>query len=163
MPFQHTWNNNEANFGPPVINEENGGAHVSFEILPTYRGEYLLGRRPRGVQGHVLPPSATSKPAGLLYLCYDLIRWGESTGQCISRIVEEQLKVNVVSHRAVNFFSFIHEASNNWALTPCFVAEVAKIPALTEEVSEIKLFQKNNIPDDIAWWKPEDLEELMRN
>jgi hypothetical protein len=161
MTFKHSWHKQEANFGAPIVDEVHGGAHVSVEILPSFQGKYLLCRRPNGVPGHVLPPNADRFPRGLLYFCYDLIRWGESTEQCISRIVKEQIEAAVVSYRVVDFYSYVHADSNNWAMVPCFIAELAALPKISATVTEVVQCDTSSLPDDIAWWGKPDILKLM--
>ena len=161
MTFEHYWKNKEANFSAPVVKEVRGGAHVSFEILPSFEGKYLLVRRPHGVPGHVLPPEASLSSQGLLYLCYDLIRRAESTEQCIARIIKDQIQVGIRSYRTANFYSFVHSENDNWALIPCFVVELDSMPATSELITEVVQFGKHNIPGDIAWWTAEHLKSLM--
>lgn len=161
MSKQHHWHNLEANFSAPIADEVPGGAHVSFEILPAYQGSYVVTRRPCGVAGHVLPQQAAKCPRGMLYFCYDLIRFGESTEQCIQRIVSAQIGVTVARWRAAQFYSFVHPHNNNWALTPCFIAELTKLPEIGGAISEVVQFTESSIPDDIAWWGVEDVMLLV--
>lgn len=161
MTFQHRWHHREANFSAPIVDEVSGGAHISFEILPSFQGKYLLPRRPQGVPGHVLPPNAASHPKGLLYFCYDLIRWGEPTEQCISRIIKDQINAEVASFRVADFYSYVHADTNNWAMVPCFVAELKEIPKTSATVTEIIQFDKTSLPEDIAWWAKADILKLM--
>lgn len=161
MSKQHHWTHHEANFSAPIADEVAGGAHVSFEILPSYKGAYALTRRPHGVAGHVLPESAAQHPRGMLYFCYDLIRFGESTEQCIQRIVSSQIGVTVARWRAVQFYSFVHPGNNNWALTPCFIAELTELPIVGGVITEVVQFTKDSIPQDIAWWGAEDVRAIV--
>ena len=161
MATQHHWHNLEANFSAPISDEVPGGAHVSFEIMPSYQGSYVLTRRPRGVAGHVLPERAANYPQGMLYFCYDLIRFGESTQQCIQRIVSSQIGVTVTRWRAAQFYSFVHPHNNNWALTPCFIAELSQLPEVGEAIAEVVQFTESSIPNDIAWWGVDDVRGLI--
>jgi hypothetical protein len=67
----------------------------------------------------------------------------------------------VHAYKAAQFYSFVHQEQNNWALTPCFVAELTQLPKLSAQISEVLLFTRDSIPTDIAWWTPEQLRELM--
>lgn len=136
---------------------------MSFEVLPAYRGAYIVTRRPAGVAGHVMPEVAAQHPQGMLYFCYDLIRFGESTEQCIQRIVSSQIGVSVSSWKAVHFFSFVHQHNNNWALTPCFIAELNELPSVGGPISEVVQFTTSSIPHDIAWWGIDDVRDLIAN
>lgn len=95
MSFQYKWKNKEANYGPSLEGQVEGGTHVTFEIILKKDDKFIALRRPYGIPGHELPPHAKDHPKGLLYFCHNLIRYGESTEDCVSRIVRDQAGVEV--------------------------------------------------------------------
>ena len=78
----------EANFGKPIATQVDGGAHITFEMIPHSKGRFYATRWPRGLPGHDDPPNSLRFPHGL-------IRFGESLEECASRLVGEQLGMKV--------------------------------------------------------------------
>lgn len=163
MGFEYGWNNKEANFGPPVPNPVEGGTHITIEIVLRKGHEYIALRRPGGIPGHELPPRAKSYPAGLLYFCHDLIRYGESLEDCVRRIVRDQAGVHVTDMKILCMESSVQEKDGQWAIVPHIVAEIKDIPETSELVTEIVTFDKNDIPKNLAWWEKEDLAKFLED
>lgn len=161
MSFKYNWKNKEANFGPPLKEQVSGGTHVTFEIILKKEGKYIALRRPNGIPEHELPPQTKKYPKGLLYFCHNLIRYGEFMGNCVKRIVKEQTGINVKSYRVIDIESSYQKKDNQWSINPCIIAEVEKIPQANSEVTEVILFDKNNIPQDFAWWTQKELKEFL--
>lgn len=161
MSFQYKWKNKEANFGPPLKEQVPGGMHLTLEIILKKDGQYIALRRSNGIPEHELPENAQSNPRGLLYFCHDLIRYGESVGDSVKRIVQSQAGVGVVNSQVVYVDSLVQDKDDSWAVTPHIIAEVDRIPELNLEMSEVVIFDLNNIPEDFAWWNKEDLKEFL--
>lgn len=161
MEFEYRWENNEANFGPPIEKQVSGGTHITFEIILKKEDKYIALRRPKGIPEHELPPHAKDYPKGLLYFCHNLIRYGESVEDCIKRIVKDQAKVSIKNIRVLYIFSEVQEKDNQWAFNPTVIAEINENPRTNKLVAEVVEFDKNNIPNDFAWWKKEELEEFL--
>ena len=104
MEFDYNWQNNEANFGHPISKEVDGGAHITFDILLKKGDKYFALRR-KCIPGHGIPPGAEEN--NLLFLCHNLIRYGESVEECVKRIVKEQSGVNVLSYQVSYFPTFL--------------------------------------------------------
>jgi len=163
MAFEYNWKNNEANFGPPIKKDIDGGTHITFEILLKKGNEYIALRR-QSIPGHEPPPKAKNHPQGLLYFCHNLIRYGESIEQCVKRIVKEQAGVNVKNLKVVDIDSSVQEKDSQWAFTPYVIAEVEEIPKpgkYGNEITEVVEFDKNNVPNDFAWWTQKELKEFL--
>ena len=161
MAFEYNWKNNEANFGPPLPNQIDGGTHITFEIILKKGDKYIALRRPKGIPEHELPPQAKSHPKGLLYFCHNLIRYGESMEDCVERIVREQAGVSVKSMKVAHIDSSVQEKDNQWSFNPTVIAELKETPATSELITEVIEFDKNKIPEDFAWWPKEELKEFL--
>ena len=152
MTFDYNWQNNEANFGPPAPKQVDGGTHITFEIILKKGDKYIALRRPKGIPDHELSPQAKPHPEGLLYFCHNLIRRGESMEDCVQRIVKAQAGVSVKNIKLLTIFSEVQEKDNQWSFNPTVVAKIEEIPATNELITEVVEFEKNNIPNDFAWW-----------
>lgn len=161
MSFQYKWKNNEANFGPPLEEQVPGGTHLTLEIILKKDGQYIALRRPRGIPEHESPENNKDNHQGLLYFCHNLMRYGESAEDCVKRIIQSQAGVEVLNSKVVYIDSLVQEKDNSWAVTPHFIAEVDKIPEVNSEISEVVLFEKDNIPNDFAWWSKAELKEFL--
>ena len=159
--FKYHWENNEASFGPPIKDEVPGGAHVTFEIILKYGDKFIALRRPKGISGHKPPEKSKDYPGGLLYFCHDLIRKGESTEDCIKRIVKDQAGVGITGFKVIDFESLIQKGDGQWAMIPYVIAEVEEVPKPSSDVSEVAVFEKENPPDDFAWWEPGEVKEYL--
>ncbi|MBI2172649.1 MAG: hypothetical protein HYT73_00360 [Candidatus Aenigmarchaeota archaeon] len=160
MGFEYRWQDSEANFGRPVNKETDGGTHITFDILLKKGNKYIALRR-KNIPGHENPPEIKDHPEGLLFLCHNLIRYGESVEQCVKRIVKEQSEVNVTDYKVVDLRTVLMEESGGkkirqWSVIPFIIAEVDKIPEPGNRgspVSEVVTFGKDSVPDDFAWGK----------
>ena len=161
MSLNYKWKNKEANFGPPIETQVSGGMHLTFEIILKKDDKYIALRRPNGIPEHELPPQAESYPDGLLYFCHDLIRYGESVEDCVSRIVKSQAGVGIKEFRVVYIDSLVQDKDNSWAITPHVIAEVSEIPEINNLITEVVAFGKDFIPNDFAWWEQKDLKEFL--
>ncbi len=164
MMYQYRWKNNEANFGPPLKEQISGGAHITFEIILKKNNKYIALRRPKGIPEHELSPQAGKHPQGLLYFCHNLIRYGESIEQCVKRIVKEQTGVEIKSFRIVYIESTVQEKDHQWAFTPYIIVELVSKPKkgmYGNQIIEVVEFTKENIPNDFAWWKKEELKTFL--
>jgi len=161
MDYSYNWKNKEANFGPPLKIQVSGGTHVTFEIILKKEGKYIALRRPNGIPEHELPSQAKDYPQGLLYFCHNLIRYGESIEDCTKRIVKQQAEVKIIKLRVVYIYSEVQVKDNQWTINPCVTAEVEKVPSINSHITEVVLFDKNNVPEDFAWWKKEELREFL--
>lgn len=161
MNFKYNWKNKEANFGPPLEQQVSGGTHVTFEIILKKDAKYIALRKPKGIPEHELPPQAKDYPQGLLYFCHNLIRYGESVESCVKRIVKEQAGVEIIKLQVVYIYSEVQVKDNQWTINPCIIAEVEKVPQINSDVTEVVLFDKNNIREDFAWWTKEELRKFL--
>lgn len=161
MPFDYKWKNKEANFGPPIEQQVPGGMHLTFEIILKKDNKYIALRRPNGIPEHELPPQAKDSPNGLLYFCHNLIRYGESTEDCLKRIVKSQTGIDIKKFKTVYIDSSVQEKDNSWAIVPHVIAEIVELPKTTELITEIVAFDKDSIPNDFAWWEQRDLKEFL--
>ena len=163
MTFKYNWENNEANFGPPISKQIDGGMHISFEIILKKYRKYIALRR-QSIPGHESPPNIKRNANGLLFFCHDLIRYGEEIEQCVRRIVNEQTGVSVNNIKLVYIDSELQEKDNSWAFTPNVIVEVEEIPKkgfYGNEITEVITFTKDNVPDDFGWWSKRELEEFL--
>ena len=163
MVFEYHWENNEANFGLPTEKQVAGGTHITFEIILKKGNKYIALRRPKGIPEHELPPQAKSYRKGLLYFCHNLVRYGETMEDCVKRIVKDQSGVSVKNMKVAYIFSEVQEKDNQWAFNPTVITEIEQIPKTNSEVTEVVLFDKDNIPQDFAWWKKNELKEFLEN
>ena len=163
MTFNYVWKNKEANFGKPLKYQVNGGAHITFEIILKYKGKYIALRR-KSIPGHEAPPHAKNYPNGLLYFCHNLIRYGESIGRCVKRIIKSQIGVDVKSYKVVDIESSEQKKDNQWAITPYVIAELSRKPkrgSFGNIIAEVIEFNKKSIPTDFAWWTKNELAKFL--
>jgi len=161
MTFNYKWKNKEANFGPPIEEQIPGGMHLTFEIILKKGKQYIALRRPNGIPEHELPPQAKDYPNGLFYFCHNLIRYGESIGDCVKRIVKSQSGADVKSFKIVYIDSSVQDKDNSWAIVPHVIAEVIDLPKTNANVTEVVLFDKDSILSDFAWWDKKELKEFL--
>jgi len=157
--MEYNWKNKEANFGAPISNQVKGGTHITFEIILKKDGKYIALRRPNGIPEHELPPNAKSE--GSLYFCHNLIRYGESMEDCVERIVKDQAGVSVKNIKVLYIDSEVQEKDDQWAINPTVIADIDDTPKVNNEVTEVIEFDKNNIPEDFAWWSSKELKEFL--
>ncbi len=156
MEFKYNWQNSEANFGPPISREVDGGTHITLDILLTKDEKYFALRR-ECIPGHEVPPEGKN----VLFLCHNLIRYGESVEDCVKRIVKSQSGVNVLSYKVVDLRTVLMEESGGqkmkqWGIIPFIIAEVDAVPEdgnFGNEVIEVVTFTKDNVPTDFAFGK----------
>lgn len=161
--FEYYWKDKEANFGPPIEKGVHGGTHITLEIILKKGNQYIALRR-QSIPGHEPPPHIGKHPKGLLFFCHNLIRYGETIEQCVKRIAKEQAGVNVKNFRVVDIDSIIQEKDGQWAFIPHIIAEVEEIPKpgkYGNEVNEVIIFDKQNIPEDFAWWTQKEVKEFL--
>ncbi len=164
MKFEYSWKNNEANFGPPIARQVDGGAHINFEIILRYNNKFVALRRPKAIPGHEVPHGAEKHPKGLLYFCHNLIGYGESVQDCVKRIVKSQAGVNISSYRILDISSDYQGKDKQWAFMPYVLAELEDLPKkgnYGNEITEVVTFNKNNVPEDFGWWTREELKEFI--
>ncbi|MBI5803507.1 NUDIX domain-containing protein [Candidatus Pacearchaeota archaeon] len=163
MAFEYNWKNNEANFGPPVSRQVDGGLHITFEIVLKKDGKYI-GLRRQSIPGHESPPNSEKHLGGMLFFCHNLIRYGESVEDCVKRIVKEQTGVDVRSLKIAEIDSSLQEKDDQWAFTPYVIAELSDWPKkglYGNEITEVVTFTKNNAPEDFGWWSKKELEDFL--
>ena len=169
MAFEYIWKNNEANFGPPLEKEVDGGTHITFEIILKKGDQYIALRR-QSIPDHESPPNIEKHPRGLLFFCHNLIRYGESIEQCVKRTVKEQTGVNVLTYKVIDIETTLMEESGGkkikqWSFTPYFLAELEELPKpgnYGNEVTEVVAFDEDNIPEDFGWWTKEELYKFLK-
>lgn len=162
--FEYYWRNKEANFGPPIEKDVNGGTHITFEIVLKKGDKFIALRRPEAIPGHELPPKTKNYPNGLFYFCHNLIRYGEPIETFIKRTVKEQAGVGVKNYKILDISSEVQDKDDQWAFTPYVIAEVEKIPQpgkYGNDVTEVITFDKHTIPEDFGWWTQEELKEFL--
>ena len=163
MPFDYTWKNNEANFGPPEEKQLAGGLHITFEIILQKDNFFVAVRRPEAIPGHEQPPK-NNQGKGFLYFCHSLIRYAESVEACVKRIVKEQTGVNVKDFRVLDIESNYQDKDKQWAFMPYVLAELEKFPQAGiygNAVTEVIQFNKDSIPDDFGWWDKQELKDFF--
>ena len=164
MSFDYTWSKNEANFGSPIPKQVSGGMHITFEIILEYEKSFVALRRPSAIPEHEIPQKAAYYPNGLLYFCHGLIRYGESTEECVKRIVKEQANVEIINYKIIDIWSEIQDKDDQWSFTPGIIAEIESLPKIKDgkdSITEIIKFNKNSIPEDFGWWDRKELREFL--
>ena len=161
MAFEYNWKNKEANFGPPISKQVNGGTHITIEIILKKGKKYITLRRPKGIPEHELPPELKTHSKGLLYFCHDLMIYGESIEDCVKRIVKDQAGISVKNIKVLYIDSTIQKKDNQWAFIPHIIAEIDNIPKTNSEITEVITFTKNSIPEEFAWWSKKELKEFL--
>jgi len=162
--FHYIWKNKEANFGPPLKKQVDGGTHITFEIILKKGGKYIALRRPDAIPGHEHPAKPKTNSKGFLYFCHNLIRYGESVEECVRRIVKQQTGAAVSRLKIVHIDSFVQAKDNQWAFMPYVIAELEKIPesgTYGNKVTEVVQFTKTSIPEDFGWWKNEEIKDFL--
>ena len=66
MVFEYQWDNSEANFGPPIKKEMDGGTHITFEIILKKDNKYIALRR-QSIPGHEPPPKIKENPQVIFF------------------------------------------------------------------------------------------------
>lgn len=164
MSHQYLWRHNEANFGHPLRRQVRGGTHITFELILKWRGKYIGLRRPKAIPGHELPPKAHERPQGLLYFCHGLIRYGETSEECIKRIIRSQTGVGVDTFQVVSIDSEVQTKDGQWAFMPHAVVRLSRKPRpgrYGNMVTEVAEFTKQSIPNDFGWWKRRELKNFL--
>jgi len=64
MAFEYHWYRKEANFGPVIETEVDGGTHFTIESILMFEGKFVALRRPQAIPHHEIP-QRVGKP--LLY------------------------------------------------------------------------------------------------
>ena len=139
---------------------------MTVEIVPKFGDTYIALRRPQGIPGHIMTDRERKSDKGLLYFCHDLIRYGESTEDCVERIVTSQAGVRVTDYRVVDLESFTKKEewsldSEQWAIIPLVIAEIDSVPHVSQEVIEVESFDRSSVPSDFAWWTKDEVEEFI--
>ena len=164
MSFKYVWKNKEANFGEPIENEIPGGTHISVENVLKFNDKYVALRRPGAVPEHEISEKAIKTGKPHLYFVHGLPQWGETMGQYVRRVVREQAGVGIKSFKVVDLHMEVYEDSNQWAWTPVLIVEIDQLPVpgiYGNEVIEVVVFDKDNIPDEFGWWEKEELEKFL--
>jgi len=164
MSFQYVWKNKEANFGKPLRKQVGGGTHITCEIVLKRRNKYI-GLRRSSIPGHEAPPKTDKNSKGFLYFCHNLIRYGEPIDKCVKRIVKSQAGVYVKDYKITDIETEIQKKDNQWAITIYVIAELSQKPKVGlwgNKITEVVEFNKNNIPNDFAWWSKNDLSDFLK-
>jgi len=150
LSYEYYYENGEANFGPPLAREADGGAHFTFDvILHDWRSVYGL-RRPDGLH---------DGPKNALYFPHGLIRFGETVTDAVRRLASEQAGADVQSVEIYNLPSWVE--NNHWHLCLNVFALISSPPAGSDEVSEVVRVDAPAAADDFAWWTEEQLESML--
>lgn len=161
MAFAYHWYRKEANFGPVIETEVDGGTHFTIESILMFDGKFVALRRPQAIPHHEIP-QRVGKP--LLYFVHDLPIWGESLEAYVKRIVREQAGVGVKTYRVIDLTMNTYEGKQ-WALTPFLVVELDKLPVpgmYGNEVTEVVTFNRDTLPDGFGWYSREELKKLLQ-
>ena len=146
--------NDEANFGAPIIAQVSHGAHITFELVANKNDTFYMTRWPTGLPRHDDPPNVLRFPHGL-------IRFGETMEQCASRLVHDQLGMEVKSVKIVYLDSYVDE-QNHWHIEPGCIVEVDGEPRLPDGASEIVTFGIDNVPA-MTFWPKQDFIDLVKD
>jgi len=160
MAFEYHWYRKEANFGPVIETEVDGGTHFTIESILMFEGKFVALRRPQAIPHHEIP-QRVGKP--LLYFVHDLPIWGESLEVYLKRIVHEQAGVDIKSFRVIDLTMNTYDCKQ-WALTPFVAVELEALPVPGmhgNEVTEVVTFTKDNIPEGFGWYTSEGLKALL--
>ncbi|MEQ8524683.1 hypothetical protein [Gracilimonas sp.] len=149
--YEYFYENKEANFGPPLQKEVQGGAHLTFDIILHNRRNIFGLRLPDGLHG--------AKKNGL-YFPHGLIRFGESAFQCANRLTKKYASIKLEGIQFQNFVSWADD-NNHWHMCLNILAEVEDKPKTSDLVSEIVAFNKTNIPDEFPWWETSQLGDVF--
>lgn len=132
----------EANFGPPILTEVVGGAHIAPECVTVRNGKFVMVEWPNGLPRHDKGRTVRF-PHGLM--CF-----GETTEQCAKRLIADQLGMNVDKVQVLRIDSYVDDM-NHWHIEPLLLATVSGEPKLPPEASRIVLFEGDQIPQGAVW------------
>ncbi|QQG38968.1 MAG: hypothetical protein HYS32_00700 [Candidatus Woesearchaeota archaeon] len=164
MAYEYIWKHKEANFGKPLKKQVKGGTHITFEIVPTFKGKIIAFKR-KSIPGHEEPPHAKEHPEGLLFFCHNLIRFAEPFDKFVNRVIKEQCGVSVKSYKVVDFESFYQDKDDQWALLGYVIVELNKLPKLGtygNKIYKVIQFNSKNIPNNFAWWSKDDVKGFIK-
>lgn len=150
--FEYYYENNEANFGEPLSREVKKGTHLTFECILVKDDQFFILRRPNGFHG------ATKNN---LYFPHGLIRFGETSFECINRLCLEQALCDVNNVQAYKLSSWVDD-NNHWHLCFNYICFINSIPKISSEVSEVVKFDDSNIPSDIEWWSKDEMLKISK-
>lgn len=163
MSFKYIWKRNEANFGAPLEDQVEGGAHITCESILKFNGQYV-GLRRQSIPGHETPPRSKDHPKGCLFFVHNLFIYGESVPDYLNRVVNEQTGAGVKSYKIIALDSNLQEKDKNWSFCPYILVELDKLPTIGNygnEITEVVTFTKDNVPEDFGWWDKEELKEFL--
>jgi ADP-ribose pyrophosphatase YjhB (NUDIX family) len=142
----------EANFGPPITIEVKGGVHIAPEIVTRSGLNFYATRWPHGLPRHEDPPNTLRFPHGLLM-------FGETIQACATRLVKDQLGLNLISTRVLDIDSYLDE-HNHWHIEPLVLAEATGNPIIPAQASEIVTFRLDTMPE-LTYWPANSLIEAI--
>jgi 8-oxo-dGTP pyrophosphatase MutT (NUDIX family) len=132
----------EANFGPPILREVVGGAHIAPECVTVFDGKFVMTEWPNGLARH--------DKKRTVRFPHGLIRFGETFEQCAERLVTDQLGMAVERVKVVYIYSYLDE-SKHWHLEPLLMVWVSGEPKLPTSASKIIVFEGDKLPDGAVW------------
>ena len=165
-PFTYHWTNKEANFGLPIESEVRGGTHICVENVLMFDGKFVALRRPEANPQHDIPAKAQEAGKALLYFAHNLPIWGETSDDCVQRIVMESTGVKAEGYRVVDAHMELYEDTQQWAWTLYTLVKLESLPrsgVYGNEITEVVTFDIDTVPDEFGWWEKDELEEFLRS
>jgi hypothetical protein len=134
----------EANFGPPILREVVGGAHIAPHCITIQREEFVLIDWIEGLPRHDRPG------ARAIRFPHGLIKFGESFEACARRLVANQMGMEVVKTRVVHVYSYLDE-TNHWHMEPIVITRVDGEPIPPDKAHIVRCPVGPSLPTGSAW------------
>src|SRR5450432_1713905 len=150
MTYQYHYENREANFGPPLDLEVEGGAHLTFDVILTDRRSVYALRRPDGFH---------DGPRGALYFPHGLIRFGETLDQTVQRLAADQAGVNIQQAVIYNLASWVE--NNHWHMCLNVFGVSGGDILGGNNVSEVVALSRGESAEELAWWTQDQFDAMI--
>jgi hypothetical protein len=132
----------EANFPPPILKEVVGGMHIAPECITLHKGQFIMAIWPNGLPRHEVTRTVRF-PHGLM-------RFGETILEAATRLVGDQLGLNVEGVRALEIDSYVDEMKH-WHIEPLLLVTTSGEPKVAAEASGVVTFQGTDLPEGSVW------------
>lgn len=150
MAYEYFYENGEANFGPPMSKEVQGGAHLTFDVILCDGTKVWAMRRPDGLH---------DGPKDALYFPHGLIRFGETVDTAVARLAKAQGGARISRVEIYNLPSWVE--NDHWHLALNVFALLDGTPDGADGVSEFVQLGEGDSAREFAWWTQEQYDRMI--